>query len=168
MRRQCFCSTHNGAMLSRATFSNCKLRKIVPPGEEAESSDRQGGEQHQEREVEECVAFAHEVLELVVRKRMKPAGVTDILKIFRKYYGKDLPETTMKVPKSWHSIKKLACDGQAPKVLLRHLCPQCDWVFPVDRNTARCDRCEKETRWEPNKRSATLCYHCCRAWYDPK
>ena len=57
-------------MLSRATYSNCKLRKSVAVAQENISPGEEGGEQlqHQEREVEECVAFAHEVLVLLERQ----------------------------------------------------------------------------------------------------
>ena len=93
------------------------------------------------------------MVEQVVRKRVRASGVTDILKLFGRHYGEylDLPEE-VKLPVSWHKLKKLATDGQMPRYTIRDVCPECDWMFPQLPNVQLCQRCKKNTRWLPKKR----------------
>ena len=162
----CPCKLHKGRLLKRSTYYCCRHRRAearnvqdqqvdgIPdqPGSDDDAPDEP--EDNTSREMKEAVRFAQEVMEQVVRKRVKPAGVTDMLKIFDKYYGKRLNEHCpgLIVPRSWHTVKKLASDGKKPKVILRHLCPKCDWLFPLDTSVSICTRCKEKSRWDPNKR----------------
>jgi hypothetical protein len=94
--------------------------------------------------------FAHEIIEQVVQKNAKQKGITDLLHIFNRHFGKYLP-SGVKVPLSWHKVRRLACDGAEPLYVVRHLCPLCDWMFPLDDLNSRCPRCKQDTRWEPKK-----------------
>jgi hypothetical protein len=152
-------------LLKKNTVYRCRKRASEKRAEEAQIQNA-AHEEHAndaaasdvEDELQGAVDFAREVLDQVVRKRIKPAGVTDMLKLFKRYYGKKLP-TGLTVPKSWHTVKKLASDGKKPKATMRHLCPNCDKLFPLARTQSVCTRCKEETRWDPLKRSHTILYY---------
>ena len=155
----CPCKLHKGRLLKRTTFYACRHRRAEARNVQDQQVDGIPDDDDEldantSTEMEEAVRFAQEVMEQVVRKRVKPAGVTDMLKIFDKYYGRKLSEHCpgLIVPRSWHTVKKLASDGKKPKVILRHLCPKCDWLFPLDTTVSLCTRCKEKSRWDPNKR----------------
>jgi hypothetical protein len=160
----CPCKFHNGRTVSNQTFYKCRFRKkealaAVQDVNNPDQPDEVALDQPVNvSEMQEAIRFAQEVMDQVVRKRVKPAGVTDMLKIFDKYYGKRLNQHCpgLIVPRSWHTVKKLASDGKKPKVTLRHLCPKCDWLFPLDTAVSICVRCKENSRWEPNKRYSML------------
>jgi hypothetical protein len=164
----CPCKFHNGRIVKNYTYYCCRHRKkgdlaavAVQDGNNLDQPDDVALDQPENvSEMQEAIRFAQEVMEQVVRKRVKPAGVTDMLKIFDKYYGKRLNEHCpgLIVPRSWHTVKKLASDGKKPKVTLRHLCPKCDWLFPLNTTVSICPRCKENSRWEPNKRYSKLCH----------
>jgi hypothetical protein len=157
MQYVCPCKFHKGRLIRKIAYYGCKHRRAEDRNPIPDQPDDEAPAQPEEisnREMEEATRFAQEVMEQVVRKRVKPAGVTDMLKIFDKYYGRKLIEhwPGLIVPRSWHSVKKLASDGKKPKVTLRHLCPKCDWLFPLDKSVSLCIRCKENSRWDPNKR----------------
>ena len=96
-------------------------------------------------------AFACEVVDQVVRRRMTATGVTDFLKLIQRHYGPHLEDDAPVIPTSWYQIKKLATDGHMPKYVMRHLCTQCDWIFPILDQSNLCGQCHKHTRWEEKK-----------------
>jgi hypothetical protein len=157
----CPCKFHKGRTIKKNTYQACRHRKAEAVQEDNNPDlpdDAALDQPVNVNEMQEAIRFAQEVMEQVVRKRVKPAGVTDMLKIFDKYYGKRLNEHCpgLIVPRSWHTVKKLASDGKKPKVTLRHLCPKCDWMFPLDTTVSICARCNENSRWEPNKRYSML------------
>jgi hypothetical protein len=162
----CPCKYHKGRTVKKWTYYGCRHRKeealasaAVQDVNNPDLPDDTALDQPEHvSEMQEAIRFAQEVMEQVVRKRVKPAGVTDMLKIFDKYYGRKLNEHCpgLIVPKSWHTVKKLASDGKKPKVTLRHLCPKCDGLFPLDTTVSICGRCKESSRWEPNKRYSKL------------
>ena len=177
----CQCSVHKGKALRGTSYYKCKTRKkeealqkeqavIVArlASEEREAAVPSDDETDpaSEENMRLGVEFANELLDQVVRKRIKPEGLSDLLKIFQRRYGQHLPEH-IKIPRSWHMIKKLASDGTVPVSSLRHLCPECDWIFPLRGNSARCERCREDTRWEPNKlkRFVLCCVELCTIIY---
>ena len=166
------CDIHKG-LVSRKTVYRCTLkrrqREHAPPppdmamvpsevDDPAHGSDSEGGDlessgpgpdEHEELDI--ARRFACELLEQTVRKNVKQKGITDILRIVKRHYGHHLLQG-ITIPASWYKVRKLAVDGKLPLYLLRHLCPECDWIFPLSGDkTARCARCKCDTRWQPNK-----------------
>ena len=164
--RPCPCSKHkNLKMVDARTYRRCaakiasgELDLYVPSSEDNEESEEpeDNVEDPDVQDVEEPkeevhVAFAYEIVEQVVRNRIKASGVTDMLAVFRRRYGKHLPEG-MTIPKSWYTVKKLTMDSKTPKHYMRHLCPVCDYMFPTNKDKSRCKRCKVKNRWHVKSR----------------
>ena len=166
--RPCPCFLHEGKAVPLTTFKRCRRREQAhedqdeleaqPAEAVVEPVDERNREPLDAVDAREqafftSVAFAKELVEQVVRKRAKATGITDILQCFKRHYGEfmDLPEGVV-LPASWHKVRKLATDGKMPLYTIRHLCHECDWMFPVRTFTQVCQRCRKDTRWLPKKK----------------
>jgi len=153
----CPCSKHNGKVISSQTFYNCKNRKR-PRADAAMQAPQVQVQAPQAPRPDAKVPSVHfkvakELMEQVVRRKVTAAGVTDILKIMKHYYGNYMPKEILKrFPSSWYKVKKLASDGTEPTSKIRDVCPTCSWIFPVDTDMIKCVRCRKDTRWHPKKR----------------
>ena len=99
------------------------------------------------------MAYASEVVELVAHNKVTVTGCDMFLKITSSRFQHLLPEHVT-IPRSWHLLKKLAVDGAPVLHTIRHLCPECDYMFPLGSTTARCGRrrpvrCRSKARWAP-------------------
>jgi hypothetical protein len=149
--RHCPCFLHKGTTVSVRTFYRCQQRDQTHEDAQPVEAVDEPVDAPVDEPVDAfftSVAFAKELVEQVVRKRAKATGITDILKCFKRHYGEfmDLPEGVV-LPVSWHKVRKLATDGTMPLYTIRHLCPECDWMFPLRANIQQCQRCKKDTRW---------------------
>lgn len=169
----CPCNVHKRRAISSSGYYRCKkligegrLALWVPPIEAlppSEVEDENGDAEHLELvnhvqglHTQTQAEFASEICELVVRGVVRPTGVNGFLKIYARHYGLNLPDGTL-IPASWYIVKKLVLknggsESRAPKHSLRHLCTECDWLFPLDTTVDTCIRCKKPTRWDPKKR----------------
>ena len=157
----CFCTRHDGAVVSARTKGRCNKRTAEKAGlKEANASDSEGNEGGSDideggsdidEDDDNAQKFACQLVEQVVRGRVTVKGVTDILKIFQHHYGTLLPRG-IKIPSSWYIVRKLASKGETPPCDLRDVCPACDFLFPRSPNRdPACSRCGKTGRWHDRK-----------------
>ena len=118
-------------------------------GEEQSEEEASEGDSD---EVDECRkrawAYANEVIELVATNKVNMTGAQHMLRATREHYAEVLDEDC-EFPGSWYMCAKYAEESQqiAPTHIVRHFCPDCDYMFPESPSETICEECNQNTRF---------------------